>query len=67
MGEGGDVVLAADVLVYFGNLGPFLTASADAVHQRGGVVAFTTERMDPEAAECQRGGAGWQHSEKSSL
>ncbi len=58
-GVGGDVVLAADVLVYFGNLEPFLSAAADAVRRRGGLVAFTTERLEPAATECQRGGGGW--------
>lgn len=33
-GEGGDVVVAADVLVYFGNLSPFLAAAAAAVRSR---------------------------------
>ena len=58
-GVGGDVVLAADVLVYVGNLEQFLSAAADAVRRRGGLVAFTTERLEPAATECQPGGGGW--------
>ena len=59
-GPGGDVVLAADVLVYFGNLAPFLDTAAKAVRGRRGLVAFTTELLtDDGACDLAAGGAGW--------
>jgi predicted TPR repeat methyltransferase len=59
--EGGDVVLAADVLVYFGNLEPFLTAAARAVRRQNGLIAFTTEMLEEGSpgGECAQGGVGW--------
>jgi len=42
-----DVVVAADVLVYFGDLQPLLTAAARAL-KPGGVFACTLERCDDE-------------------
>lgn len=45
-----DVVVAADVLVYFGELAPLLQAAAAALG-RGGLLVFTVERAaDPAAA-----------------
>ena len=59
-GPGGDVVLAADVLVYFGNLSPFLDTAAQAVRARRGLVAFTTELLsDDGVCDVAAGGAGW--------
>lgn len=40
-----DVIVAADVLIYFGTLAPLLTAAANAL-KPGGVFAFTLERCD---------------------
>lgn len=40
-----DLVVAADVLVYFGDLGPVLAAASQSLH-RGGVFSFTVERAE---------------------
>ena len=40
-----DLIVAADVLVYLGDLAPVLTAAASAL-ARGGLLAFTVERHD---------------------
>jgi predicted TPR repeat methyltransferase len=42
-----DVILSADTLVYFGDLGPVL-AAADAALRVPGRLVFTVERADPE-------------------
>ena len=40
-----DLVVAADVLVYFGDLGPVMAAACQSLHG-GGVFAFTVERAE---------------------
>lgn len=46
--ESADVIVSADTLVYFGALEEPL-AAAHACLRKGGLVAFTLERLDPEA------------------
>ncbi len=43
--DGFDIILAADVLCYFGALGPILTAAATAL-RRNGRLLFSLERLD---------------------
>ena len=43
-----DVIAAADVLCYFGDVGPLFQAFASVLEKTGGLVCFTTE-LDDEA------------------
>eukprot|EP00960_Hanusia_phi_P040945 754753-Hanusia_phi.AAC.6 len=58
-----DLVLAADVLVYFGNLEPFMQASQQLVRGRAGLIAFTVELADEnvcgEEGEAKAAKQGW--------
>ena len=47
--ESCDLIASADTLVYFGDLGPVLTAAAAALRS-GGWLAFTVEAVDADAA-----------------
>jgi predicted TPR repeat methyltransferase len=49
-----DLVVAADVLVYFGDLAPFLAACRDAV-KIGGLITFTTETLISEGGGNEAG------------
>ena len=44
-----DVVVSADTLVYFGDLGAAMAAARQCL-RRGGLLAFTVERLDTEDA-----------------
>jgi predicted TPR repeat methyltransferase len=55
--EGWDLVVAADVLVYVGDLFPAFAAAAGALRP-GGMLAATSERIDGDAAARGGGGEG---------
>lgn len=55
----GDLVVAADVFVYMGDLEDVFSASKEYLED-GGVLAFTCELVSPEDCDATEGCKGWQ-------
>jgi len=54
-----ELIIAADVVVYIGDLGPFLEASAGALKGTRGLLAFTTEAATEGEGGAASEGGGW--------
>lgn len=61
-GRGADLLVAADVLVYLGDLQPLMRAARKTLHH-GGVFAFSVEALEGNGDYVLRGSGRYAHSE----